>query len=228
MVCLVPALQAAQDGDGVHNRRLAHQHLLEAALKRGVLLHVLAVLGQRGGADAAQLPARQGGLHQVAGVHAALARGPRAQHKVDLVDEEDDLPLCLLHFFQHGLQALLKLSAVLCTSNQGAHVQRHYGAVQVGGDVPSDDALSQPFNDRGLPNARLADEDGIVLGAPAEHTDDSTHLVVAPNDGVQLALPRQLGKVLAVLVQRVVAALCMLVCDLAVAAQLLGGSLHGA
>ncbi len=45
---LVALLEAAQDGDGVGHGRLAHLHLLESALKRRVLLDVLAVLGQRG------------------------------------------------------------------------------------------------------------------------------------------------------------------------------------
>ena len=48
------------------------QHLLEAALERGVLLDVLAVLVERGGADAVQLAARQRGLEHVAGVDRAL------------------------------------------------------------------------------------------------------------------------------------------------------------
>ena len=50
------------------------EHLLEAALERGVLLDVLAVLVERGGADHAQLAAGQHRLEHVAGVHRALGR----------------------------------------------------------------------------------------------------------------------------------------------------------
>ena len=59
VVDLVLLLQAAQDGDGVLDGRLAHQHRLEAALERGVLLDVLAVLVERGRADGMQLAARE-------------------------------------------------------------------------------------------------------------------------------------------------------------------------
>ncbi len=59
VVHLVAVLEAAQDADGVLHRRLADEHLLEAPLQRGVLLDVLAVLVERGGAD-----------------HAAARRGP--------------------------------------------------------------------------------------------------------------------------------------------------------
>ena len=59
VVHLVAVLESAQDADGVLDRRLADQHLLEATLQGGVLLDVLAVLVERGGAD-----------------HAAARRGP--------------------------------------------------------------------------------------------------------------------------------------------------------
>ena len=71
-------------------RRLADVDRLEAPLQGRVLLDVLAVLVQRGRADAAQLAAGQGRLEQVAGVHRALGpAGP--DDRVQLVDEQDDL-----------------------------------------------------------------------------------------------------------------------------------------
>ena len=63
---------------------------LEAALERGVLFDVLAVLVERGRADAVQLAAGEHGLQEVACVHAALGLA-RADDGVQLVDEEDDL-----------------------------------------------------------------------------------------------------------------------------------------
>src|SRR5690606_16026038 len=64
----VALLEAAQDRDGVLHARLADVHLLEAPLQRRVLLDVLAVLVERGRADAVQLAARQRRLEHVAGV----------------------------------------------------------------------------------------------------------------------------------------------------------------
>ena len=77
VVDLVALLEAAEDGDGVLDRGLADEHLLEAALERGVLLDVLAVLVERGGADHAQLAAGQHRLEHVAGVHRALGLARR-------------------------------------------------------------------------------------------------------------------------------------------------------
>ena len=89
VVDLVALLEAAQDRDRVLDAGLAHEHGLEAALERRVLLDVLAVLVERRGADAVQLAARQRGLQQVAGVHRALGAAG-ADQRVQLVDEQDD------------------------------------------------------------------------------------------------------------------------------------------
>src|SRR4030095_7663638 len=62
VVDLAALLEPAQDRDRVLDRRLADEHGLETALERSVLLDVLAVLVERGGADAAQLAARERGL----------------------------------------------------------------------------------------------------------------------------------------------------------------------
>ena len=71
-------------------RGLADEHRLEAPGQGGVLLDVLAVLVERGGADAVQRAAGQLRLEQVGGVHRAV-RLAGADQRVHLVDEQDDL-----------------------------------------------------------------------------------------------------------------------------------------
>src|SRR5216683_862462 len=84
---------------------------LEAALEGGVLLDVLAVLVQRGRADALNLAARQGGLQDVGGIDGAFRRS-RAHQRVELVDEEHHLATGA-DLIEDLLQALLELAAVL-------------------------------------------------------------------------------------------------------------------
>ena len=88
VVDLVALLEPAQDRDRVLDGRLADHHGLEAALERGVLLDVLAVLVERRRADGAQLAAGEHRLEQVGGVDGALG-GARADDRVQLVDEQD-------------------------------------------------------------------------------------------------------------------------------------------
>ena len=154
MVHLEALAQAAQDRDGVLDRRRLDQHGLEAALERGVLLQVLAVFVERGGADAVQLAAGEHGLEHVAGVDGALGLA-RADDGVQLVDEQEDAAVALLDLVEHGLQALLELAAVLRAGQQRAHVEREDGLVlQPLGHVAAQDALRQALDDGGLAHAR--------------------------------------------------------------------------
>ena len=90
---------------------------------------------------------------------------------------------------QHGLQALLELAAILGAGDQRAHVERQQLLVlEALGHVALDDALRQAFGDGGLADAGLADQDGIVLGAAGEHLDGAADLLVAADDGIDLAL----------------------------------------
>ena len=95
VVRLVALLQAAQDRDRVRDGRLADEDRLEAPLERGVLLDVLAVLVEGRRADRTQLAAREHRLQHVGRVDGALG-GARADDRVQLVDEEDDLALGVL------------------------------------------------------------------------------------------------------------------------------------
>ena len=167
-----------------------------------------------------QLAACQGRLEHVARVQAAFTCA-RAHDRVQLVDEQDDLAVGFAHLAQDGLQAVLELAAVLRAGHERPHVERHDLAIAQGGrHVAVDDALRQPLDDGRLAHARLADEHGVVLRAARKHLDGVANLVVAPDDGVELALARGLGQVLAVLRQGLELRLALAVGHARVAAQL--------
>ena len=167
VVRLVALLEAAQDRDRALEARLADVDRLEAALERGVLLDVLLVLVERGRADGAQLAAGEHRLEQVGRVDRTLG-GARADDRVQLVHEQDDLALGVGDLLQDRLQALLELAAVLRAGQQGADVEADDLAVaQALGDVAADDALREALDDGGLADAGLADQDGVVLRAAA-------------------------------------------------------------
>ena len=128
VVELVSLLETAEDRDRVVDVRLADEHRLKPALERRVLLDVLAVLVERGRADAAELAAGEHRLQQVGRVHRALGRAG-ADDRVQLVDEEDDLALGLLDLLQHRLQPLLELAAVLRAGDESADVERDHAPI---------------------------------------------------------------------------------------------------
>ena len=189
---------------------LADEHGLEAALERGVLLDVLAVLVERRRADAAQLAAGEHRLEQVGRVDRALGRAG-ADDGVQLVDEEDDLALRARDLVEHRLEPLLELAAVLRAREQRADVERPDAlALQALRDVAGDDPLRQALDDRRLADARIADQDRVVLRAAGEHLDHAADLLVAADDGVELALLGERGEVAPELLERLVGALRVL------------------
>src|SRR5689334_19993052 len=60
-----------------------------------------------------------------------------------------------------------------------------------------DDALGQPLDDGGLAHARLADQNGVVLGPPGEDLHDPLDLLLPADDRVELALAGGLREVAA-------------------------------
>src|SRR6202011_929664 len=96
---------------GLDQRRLVDEHRLEAALERRVLLDVLAVLVERGGADALDFTTRQRRLENIGCVDGAFG-GAGPDQRVQLVDEEHDLTAGT-DLVEDLLQAFLELAAVL-------------------------------------------------------------------------------------------------------------------
>ena len=64
--------------------------------------------------------------------------------------------------------------------------------------------MREAFDDRGLANARFANEHRVVLRAPREHLDHAADLFVPADDRVQLVMPSQVGQVAAVALERLV------------------------
>jgi hypothetical protein len=121
VVRLVAVAQALEDLDGVRQRRLGHLDRLEAALQGGVLLDVLAVLVERGGADGLQLTAGQHRLEDARRVDGALG-GTGTDEGVDLVDEQHDVAAGA-DLLEHLLEALLEVTAVAAAGHQRAEVE---------------------------------------------------------------------------------------------------------
>ena len=135
MVHFVALFQAAQDRDGIFDRRLIDQHFLEAPLQRRVLFDVLAILVEGSGSDAVQFASSQGRLQHIARIHGALGLAG-AHHGVQFIDEQNDLAFLLGQIIEHRLQALLEFAAKFRARDQRAHVQRRECACCAGPRAP--------------------------------------------------------------------------------------------
>ena len=130
---------------------------------------------------------------------------PAPDHLVDLVEEENDLAARLAHLAHHGLQPLLELAPELGAGDQRAHVEGEHALVaQPFRHVAGGDALREALDDRGLADAGLADQHGVVLRAAVEHLHQPLDLDGAADHRVELAQPRQLREVRRVAAERLV------------------------
>ena len=222
VVLLVALAQAAQDRDRVLDRRLADEHRLEAALERGVLLDVLAVLVERRRADAVQLAAGEHRLEHVRGVHRALGRAG-ADDGVQLVDEQDDLALrrpvtSLRTALRRSSNSPRYFAPATSAPRSSATIRL---SLSPSGTSPRTMRWASPSTIAVLPTPGSPISTGLFLVRATEHLDDAADLLVAADDRVELALPGQRGQVAAVLLERLVGGLRVRAGDALAAADLL-------
>ncbi len=147
------------------------------------------------------------------GVHRAFGRA-RADDRVQLVDEQDDLALGVLDLLEHGLEPLFELAAELGAGDERAQVEGDDLLVlERLGHVAANDPLGEAFDHGRLADARLADQHRVVLGAAAQDLDDAADLLVAADHRVELARPRLGREVAAVLLEGLVRGLGVLARD---------------
>ena len=77
---------------------------------------------------------------------------------------------------------------------------------KLSGTSPLTIRCARPFHDRGLADARFADQHRIVFGAAGEHLDGAPDLLVAADHRIDLAVAGGLSEITRVFFQRVIAA----------------------
>ena len=186
-------LEPLHDLDRIRDRRLVDVDLLEAPHQRAVLLEMLAVFLVGGRADAAQVAAGERRFQQVRGIHGAAAGRTGADHRVDFVDEHDGARLAL-DLLDHRLEPFFEIAAIAGAGEQRAHVELEDRAVlQDLGHIVIDDAPGQAFGDRRLADARIADEERIVLLPAAQDLDGAVDLRLPPDQADRSCRRRPCG-----------------------------------
>ena len=131
---------------------------------------------------------------------------------MQFIDKEDDLTVGLLNIFEHRLEAVFKLTAILRSRQHGSKIERDDALVaQQFRDIAGDDAPCQTLDDGGLAYSGLTNQHGVVLGAARKHLDHAANLFIAADDRIQFPPSRKFRQVLGVTVQRLVFALRALI-----------------
>ena len=187
VVLLVAVLDVLQNLKGLLAVGGLYHHFLEPTLKCTVFLNAVAVLVERGGADALDGATGEGGLQDVGGIHRTWCRAG-ANDGVHLVDEHDDVGT-LLQLLDEGLDTLLELASVFRSCHHRGEVKAHKALVEeYRRGVVLHDELGKPFHNGTLAHTGLSDENGVVLLAAAENLHHTLHLMLSAHNGVELAL----------------------------------------
>ena len=137
---------------------------METTFERRVLFDILTILVERRRTDTVQLPAGQHGLEHITRIHCSLGLAC-TDKRMQLVNKQQNAPVARFDLSKHSLEAFLKLTAILRARDQRAHIEGKDGLVlEPFGDVATHNTLRKPFDDGGLTDTRLTDQDGIVLG----------------------------------------------------------------
>ena len=194
VIALETRADVVEDPARLLDARLVYMHGAEAARERLVFLDVFLVLAQRGRADHAHLAAREHRLEHVGGIRRRAERGARADHRVRLVDEQNQVRP-LLDLADHVLDAVLEHAAQHRARDHRVHLQVHDLAVaqphrhRLGLEL---DPPRQPFDDGGLADAGLANQHHRVRAlAMAEDFQDLLNLLVAAEHRRHLVLARE-------------------------------------
>lgn len=122
---------------------------------------------------------------------------------------------------QDSLDALLIFALVLCTCHECTHVQTEELADKRCRNISASDPLSEPLSNSCLSYTRFTDQYRIVFRSPAQNSDDAPNLVVATDDGVELALLGQSGQIDRIFGKCIKSCFCALALNSSIAADLL-------
>ena len=159
----VTILETSQNRNGVFDVWLLHNDGLKSTFQSRVFFDVFTIFIQRCSTHAVQLAASQSRLQQIGSIHRAFGIA-RADDCMEFIDEHDDLTIGALHFFQHGLQSIFELTAILSTGHQSAHVECEDAFVlEVLRNVAQHDTVSEAFHDRGLSDTWFTNQHRVIL-----------------------------------------------------------------
>ena len=120
---------------------------------------------------------------------------------MDLVHEQHGVGQAF-DLLEHGFDAVLEITAEAGAGDQRAHVERvDHDVGKRRRDVLGHDLRGQAFDDRGLADAGVAHEHGVVLAATAQHLDRAPQLFLAADQrldvaglGLLVQVDRELGE----------------------------------
>ena len=181
-------LDAAKHGNRAFDAGLLHDDLLKPTGQCGILLDIFSILIKRCRANTMQLAARKRRFQHVSRIHRTF-RFASADHCVQLVDKQNNLPFLICEFVQQTFEPFLEFAAILRSRDQRPEVQRQQSlALESLGDLTVNNPLRKPVDNCGFADAGLTNQYRVVFCATLENLNRSSYLVISADDRVEFSL----------------------------------------
>ena len=204
MIYFITILQSTQDRNRVLHSRFFYHNRLETPFQSGIFFNILSVFIQSGSTDTVQLTTSQHRFQHITRIQSTV-RLAGTNNGVQLINEQNDLSVAVLHIIQYGFQTFLEFTSVFCTGYQCSHIQSEYLLVlQSLRDITFYNTLCQPFHHGGLTDTGFTDKYRVVLRLTGQDTYHVTDLTVSSDDRIQLLVSRFLHQILTVFFQSII------------------------
>ena len=201
---LITLLQSTKNGNGILHSRLINHNRLETTFQSSILFNILTILVQGGCSDTVKFPSCKHWLQHISRIHGAVCFSC-SDDQMKLVNKENNVSLALFHFLQNCLQTFLKLASVLGSCYKRAHVQsKNLFVFQSFRNVSGNDSLSQSFNGCCFTDARLTDQNRIVLCLTGKNPDNVANLRITANYRVQLLVAGFFHQILSIFIKSII------------------------
>src|SRR5947209_1696325 len=112
------------------------------------------------------------------------------------IDKKNDRFGRSLDFVNDAAKALLEFAFHAGAGLQQTDIQgAHANIFERGRNIAGQDAMDEALDDGGFADAGLAGEDGIILAATHEDIDALADLLVAADDGIDIAFASFFGEI---------------------------------
>ena len=204
MIYFVTILQSTQDRNRVLHSRFFYHNRLETPFQSGIFFNILSVFIQSGSTDTVQFTTGQHRFQHIARIQGTV-RLAGTDDSMQLINEQNDLSVAVLHIIQYGFQTFLKFTSVFCAGYQCTHIQcENLLILQSLRYITFYNTLCQSFHHGGLTDTGFTDKYRVVLRFTGQDTYHITDLTVSSDDRIQLLVSRFLHQILTVFFQSII------------------------
>ena len=203
----IAVFQSTQNWNRIFYRRLLYHYRLETTFQSCIFFNIHTVLIQCCSTDTVQLTTSQHRFQHIACIQSAICL-TGTNNGMQLINEQNDLSIAVLHIIQYGFQTFLKFTSVFCAGYQCTHIQcKNLLILQSLRYITFYNTLCQPFHHGGLTDTGFTDQYRVVLRFTGQDTYHVTDLTVSSDDRIQLLVSRFLHQILTVFFQSIISSL---------------------